>query len=982
MESALWLRTSNIGRLNDSVQRYAGPTIRPSGLSAAARSIWAKYDRSSDGWLPLWRHLADAGAVAGLLWDEWAPLQVCQVIGEGLPGGIGDARRLFVWMAATHDLGKATPAFACQVDWLAEAMRSAGLGMSEHRQMPDRKLAPHGLAGQMLIQEWLVERHGWVRRATLPMTVVAGGHHGVPPTYSDISAVNTHPELLRTPGCEEQWRKVQYELLDVWAEACGIGERLADWQNVKLSQAAQVLLSGLVIMADWIASNSDLFPYFPESESRTDTERVEAAWRGLDLPGPWRALESDEAPTALFASRFKLPPDAEIRPVQERAVEVARGMKSAGLMIVEAPMGEGKTEAALAVVEVFAARSGAGGCFVALPTMATGNGTFPRLLAWLNRLPAEETRSVFLAHSKAALNDDFADLMRAGRRAVRGIEQDRNSAEWRPGNDRRVSGAELVAHQWMVGRKKGLLSSFVVGTIDQLLFAGLKSRHLALRHLAVAGKVVVIDEAHAYDTYMNSYLDRVLSWLGAYRVPVVVLSATLPAGRRRELAEAYAGTSAKAGGFDQVGEADGYPLLTAVEPGRPASVCAVETSSRCSAVRLERLSDDFSELADRLARELTAGGCALVVRNTVDRVLETAAELRLRFGSEAVTVAHARFLDLDRAEKDAELRARFGPPDQSAGNRPVSTHIVVASQVAEQSLDIDFDLLVSDLCPIDLLLQRIGRLHRHLRGKDQSDRPAPLRTARCLVTGADWNAVPVEPVSGSQRIYRRHMLLRTAAVLEPYLSQAGRVLQLPEDISLLVQRAYAAEPVGPAEWQQAMADARTAEDRHQERQREKAEIFQINEVGRPGRALIGWLDAGVGDADDTRAGRAQVRDGRESLEVLVLQRLNNGTVRTVPWLTRGRGGLELPTDTVPQSRIARIVSACGLRLPFQFSLPGVMGQAIQELEGQCITAWQAPDCHWLAGELILFLDENCQTRLAGFDLTYSSTDGLEVIRAQ
>ncbi len=114
-----------------------------------------------------------------------------------------------------------------------------------------------------------------------------------------------------------------------------------------------------------------------------------------------------------------------------------------------------------------------------------------------------------------------------------------------------------------------MLSSFVAGTVDQLLFAGLKSRHLALRHLAIAGKVVVIDEAHAYDTYMSVYLDRVLSWLGAYRVPVVVLSATLPAGRRRELAEAYAGkaTGDAVVSFDAVAQADEYPLLTAVTAG-------------------------------------------------------------------------------------------------------------------------------------------------------------------------------------------------------------------------------------------------------------------------------------------------------------------------------------------------------------------------------------------------------------------------------
>src|SRR5690606_31927012 len=254
------------------------------------------------------------------------------------------------------------------------------------------------------------------------------------------------------------------------------------------------------------------------------------------------------------------------------AVELARRMSSPGLMLIEAPMGEGKTEAALAVAEVFAARSGAGGVFVALPTMATGNAMFPRMLQWLRRLPdvaGGGLQSVMLAHSKAALNEDFGELVRAGRRTVAGVEHDGRGDEWRPRSDRRASSAELVAHQWLHGRKKAMLSSFVVGTVDQLLFMGLKSRHLALRHLALAGKVVVIDEAHAYDAYMNSYLDRVLSWLGAYRVPVVVLSATLPAARRRELAAAYAGARPDDAALAHVAQAAGYPLITTVEPGGP-----------------------------------------------------------------------------------------------------------------------------------------------------------------------------------------------------------------------------------------------------------------------------------------------------------------------------------------------------------------------------------------------------------------------------
>ncbi|MEV0311900.1 CRISPR-associated helicase Cas3', partial [Nonomuraea fuscirosea] len=949
----------------------------------------SKHHQETGGWLPLWRHMADSAAVAGLLWDRWLPVQVMRVIAESLPGAIEDGRRLAVWLAASHDIGKATPAFACQVESLADVMRAAGLDMPLQKQLLDRKLAPHGLAGQMLVQEWLSDRFGWQRSATVQFGIIAGGHHGVPPTHSDIQALAVNGQLLRTPGCASLWRSVQWELLDRCAEACGVEERLKGWRQVKLSQPAQVLLTGLVIVADWIASNPDLFPYFPLASQQNDKDRIEAAWRGLDLPESWLAQTSDEDPQELFASRFRLPAGSRIRPVQERAVRAARAMSSAGLMVIEAPMGEGKTEAALAVAEVFADRSGAGGCFVALPTMATGNAMFPRMLKWLSRLPdagnRPRRRSVLLAHSKAALNEDYSQLIRAGRGGTRAIEVDGGRIEYRHQGDRRVASAELVAHQWLRGRKKGMLASFVVGTIDQLLFMGLKSRHLALRHLALAGKVVIIDEAHAYDTYMNSYLDRALSWLGAYQVPVVVLSATLPASRRRELVRAYAGPAAGCGNFDSVAEAKGYPLLTAVEPGRPVVPEIVPSSGREIRVYLERLHDDLGELGDALESALGEGGCALIVRNTVDRVMETAAYLRERFGERRVSVAHARFVDVDRAGKDADLLERFGPPDISGDRRPTDMHIVVASQVAEQSLDIDFDLLVSDLCPVDLLLQRMGRLHRHIRGTGQSDRPARLRVARCLVTGADWDAVPVEPVRGSKRIYREYALLRAAAVLEPYLSgsaETGRPVRLPEDINPLVQAAYGADPVGPPSWQEALERARREQELYQAKQDNKAHDFQINTVGKAGRAMVGWIDAGVGDADDTRRGQAQVRDSPETLEVLVVHRRSDGVLATLPHLSQGRGGLELPIDTAPEPDLARIVASCSLRLPFHFSFPRVLDQAIDELEKEYIAAWQVKECYWLAGELLLVLDENCRTRLAGYDVRYTPVDGLEVARAE
>ena len=235
----------------------------------------------------------------------------------------------------------------------------------------------------------------------------------------------------------------------------------------------------------------------------------------------------------------------EARPVQRAAHQLTFTAPGPGLLLIEAPMGEGKTEAALLAAEVVAAKTGAAGLFVGLPTQATTDQMFSRVTDWLRRAASPPT--VALAHGKARRNQAYRRLMPAGV----GMDED---------------AAGLTASQWLAGRKRVLLTPVVVGTIDQLLLAGIASRHVALRFLGLTGKAVIIDEVHAYDAYMSVILGRALAWLGAARVPVILLSATLPAAARRSLLTSYAGTEVGLTGT-------GYPLLTWVDaPTRTAPV--------------------------------------------------------------------------------------------------------------------------------------------------------------------------------------------------------------------------------------------------------------------------------------------------------------------------------------------------------------------------------------------------------------------------
>ncbi|TFV58363.1 CRISPR-associated helicase Cas3' [Geodermatophilus sp. DF01-2] len=910
--------------------------------------------------MPLWRHLDDTAAVAGRLWDAWLPVSVRRVVAAAVDGDEARARRLVVWLAGIHDVGKATPVFAFQCPPLADAMTRAGLPVKGP--YANRRELRHELAGHACLVRWLGARHGWADVDAHRLAVVVGGHHGVAPTFQQVRDAPFRTELMG----EGRWTEVQDEYLDRQVRFLDDG----DLSRIIIpSQPAQVLMTAIVILADWIASNADLFSY---STVELTQVRLDRAWQDLDLPTPWHSEPSSVDVDDLVTQRFGFSGPA--RPVQARAVDTATSLHDPGLMVIEAPMGEGKTEAALLAAEVLAQRTGAGGCFIALPTQATTDAMFGRVRDWMDRLPGSAPHSIFLAHGKASLNDEYQGLMRE--RQVTAIAVD-DEEDARRGRRSEATGfaprlaLATVVHEWLQGRKKGVLASFVVGTVDQALFSALKSRHLMLRHLALASKVVVIDEVHAYDTYMSSYLDRALHWLGAYGIPVVLLSATLPARRRQEMVAAYRGGRAALAGWKAPGlqapDDSGYPLITATSGFDEVIHLPTPASGRRSAVRLQRLDDGLGALATLLDEALADGGCALVVRNTVTRVQETGRFLAERFGADQVTVTHARFLAVDRAANDAELLRRFGRD----GERP-HRHIVVASQVVEQSLDVDFDLLVTDLSPVDLVLQRMGRLHRHDRG---DGRPTGVSRPRCVLTGVDWSTTPPEPVRGSRLVYEEEALLRSLAVLRPHLDDDVPVV-LPDDIAPLVQVAYGDGAVGPADWQDALVEAHATAARHADEARQRAATFRLGTVDRAAGPVLNWVQAGVGDVDDGPGGEAQVRDGAMSLEVLVVVRDADGLL-VPPWVTRER--VLLDTNLEIRGKQARLVASCALRLPPQLSAPGVIDATIADLEAQCwVAAWQRSPL--LAGQLVLVLDTEGRARVAGRDLHYTREHGLEVLR--
>lgn len=1061
-------------------------------LSRQARSLWAKSDGGEgEAWLPLYVHMADAELIGEKLWQSWLPDATRRIL-ELVAGSPILAETLVRFLCAAHDIGKATPVFQAQPIWafgsveagdLSYKARKAGLRFPS---LPSSSGVPgHPIAGMVILERYLASK-GWERDVARSYASVIGAHHGRFPISEECRKARTACDEPYGFAVSGEWESVQEELLEFAGQLSGLDdEALDELSRHSLPASVASLVVGIVIMADWMASNQDVFPlqeliapptgFADAVDLDALRSRGETAWEALSIAPSWAEGPHLSDADAYFAARFGFPLGAKPHPMQRAAYGLARDATDLGLMLIEAPMGSGKTEAALAAAEMLAARQGLGGVCVALPTMATTDAMFGRVHKWLDRLPCEEgldEKSVYLAHGKAGLNEEFQGLVSESRRARRFADI---------GHDLEDASTQGVAvSDWMFGRKRGMLANFVVCTVDQVLMGALQMKHLSLRHLALANKVVIIDECHAYDAYMRRYLLRVLEWLGAWRVPVILLSATLPSAQRKGLCESYlkgrearvpepssedeliagllgprvedsgeepdgGGAGARPGGkrergseirqgtepglsagadregaaaedagdsdgkgtsdtgpkatpsFDVSGimtEEDAYPLLTYTE-GRIARSVRIEQGGVAREIDVSLLGDDIAYLLETLSAALANGGCAGVICSTVSRAQEVTECLSEALGPGDVMLTHSRFSDLDRMANEERLRSLLGPRATSENGRRPRRLVVVGTQVLEQSLDIDFDLLVTDVAPVDLVLQRLGRLHRHNRGQGECERSQLLQRPMCLVRGVEEFGTDGPRFSkGICSVYDHASLLESLAVLGLTDDGAHTRVCLPGDISPLVQRAYrgGGDSV-PLAWQEAYEQARLAREGQLTRKARRAGtclLASVVPLMENERTLVDMCERSIegGGRADADKGQRAVRDTQETVEVLLLQETEGGLC-LLPWIGDERNGVDpgsrVPTALEPSADVARLVAQCAVRLPLSMCSLDKLDELIDELEENCgkwTAAWQ--DSPWLAGRLVLALrqedGDEFVADVCGWRVSYTRRGGLATVR--
>lgn len=879
--------------------------------------LWAKTG-GADQWHPLGAHMVDAANVAQQLWDSWLAPATRRWLAVPL-GGDSAARAYFSWLAGSHDLGKASPAFQVQVPSLAARLRDAGMPLPSV--LPERERAPHAKVSAVAIGHLLSTRFGWNRKQVQGPAAILGGHHGWFPQEGLAREAARRPALYGwSEDPEDPWMAARATLFDLVVALSGAHDVLAQGGETNLGRARELALAGYVILADWLASNEELFPYssapfhpgYVVSAGRRATGALDAVgWRSWDPQG--QVLD--------FPRRFGFPPNS----LQREVISVINKTTDPGLLLIEAPMGIGKTEAALAATEILAASHGLGGTFIALPTQATSNQMFSRARRWLEHM-GPGTYVMELAHGKARQVAEYQAL----HSSPTSIDVDEDPV------------GHVTAEAWFAGSKKRLLAPFVVGTVDQALLCAAKVKHVALRQVGLQGKVVVIDEVHAYDAHMSVFLRRALRWLGEARIPVVLLSATLSPGARRRLVEAYTG--------GPVALTDiGYPSVTSVgATGQPTST-RVPLDQPSRQVKLQVVDEDTGEaLLDTVTDMARRGANVLIVRNTVARAQVTARALVDALGPEAVTVLHARFLAADRLTKERWLSEHFGP----GGERPTG-QVVVGTQVLEQSLDVDFDALVTDLAPVDLVLQRVGRTHRHPGIRRPPGFEAPLIVLCGLTRHSDGPLFP----RGSRAVYGEHLLLRTAAVL----FERG-TLTLPDDMPTVVERVYGDDDIVPVAWaERAIAAAETWRTEQTSAESRATQFAIPAPDGAPN--LFELCRIGLGDPDDDDPViQAAVRDAPATLEVVVGRATSSASEVTC------REGIVPLTRRPRPEEVDRALGAV-LRLP-----PWVTTSAITALEVPA--GWR--DHPWLRNHRLLRLGDANNATIGNNVLAYSSALGLEV----
>ena len=684
--------------------------------------LWGK----SNPYKSLLHHMMDAGACAYALVSTGCARNNLLFIASSLKLDQDDCLDLICYLAMLHDIGKAHPDFQRnadlpQVEEMYEQKWICGIPKStkfRHEKYSAKVLKRIWTEKQMFSEEW-----------TVALCKVIELHH----------QGKTGDGYLPSNAYGTKWTKAQDEIENIIANLSRppkIEGTCTNWDAVCTE------IMGIIILSDWIASSK----LFDNLEASTDLLYFNLAKQKANEAIKTYQLEFIDYSENLKGGFNKMWPqiaDSSMRPIQKLCEK--EGSNPASFYIIEAPMGEGKTEAALYLASKMMIKYHKSGLYVALPTSATSNQMHERVNDLFKHLEIPQSR---LLHSTAW--------------ATENIETVQNT----------TAEDENALSEWLAPVRRGLLSANAVGTVDQAMMAVLLIKYGVLRLIGLSNKVLIIDEIHAYDAYMTDIIEHLLMWCKALNIPVILLSATLTKGKRDLFLKAYSANLNYTISMD-------YPLITKI---MDANVDQIKTNSyiqRNYRFTTKPYLNDHDATVNLLLDMISSGGCICFMVDTVKEAQQYYLQLKDKISKDTkLMLFHSRYLVKRRAEIEKDCLNMFG---KSSASRPQKA-ILVCTQVVEQSLDLDFDSMITQIAPIDLLLQRAGRVHRH----ERVSRPERYTKPTIVVLTSNDGKFEHTPAS---YVYAPFLLEKT----HEYLGDE-RTIKMPNDMRDAIEFVYSATP--------------------------------------------------------------------------------------------------------------------------------------------------------------------------------------------
>ncbi len=885
------------------------------------QTLWAKTGKDNATHL-LPYHLIDVAEVAHLLWENTLGAKTCVLVSQVLGLPEEQAGRFLVFLVSLHDLGKASPSFQRKYEPVVPRLQEQGLpfglgiGDIAHGIVSAAALAYRG--DGLLINSGLAPK-----RIAVALARAIGGHHGVWPSNTDMKRAD---ETFFQPAWVEAREALFVALRDLY-QPPSLPDGISS--TTESFNAFLMLVSGFTTVADWIGSMSEYFPlqqsWMPlEAYQQIAHKQAEQALRETG----W-LKESQKAQTLAFEDLLPKS-ETEPNPVQQAVLAGTTKLEGQTLILLEAPTGIGKTESAFYLSSELLDRGKLQGLYAAMPTQATSNQMHRRMERFLQARYQGQALQPRLLHSQAM-------WQLAEKQATPSGIFDTEATN-------HVGGTST----WFLPKKRGLLEPFAVGTVDQALLSVLWTRHFFVRLFGLRHKVLIFDEVHAYDTFMSELFMTLLAWMRWLGSSVIILSATLPNASRRMLVERFGGTVAELDATDTCNA-----RLTLVSADGQTRAASLDAATQQRTIQVEWITAEA--LTTALEASSSAGGCIAVICNTVRHAQETYQDLQNAQASGLLAgcdlyLFHARYPAAWRQDIEKGVIERFG----MEGPRPLRA-ILVATQVIEQSLDLDFDLLITELPPIDLLIQRIGRLHRHQR----ETRPALLTEPRVVIFEPAMQ--DDSPAFGdSEFVYARFLLMASWATL-----QNRPDLLLPDQSRELIETVYG-EGWQALPWGDALAQAHQELLTREDQDQYKAALKHIPLPD--AEKLLDGHNTGLDEDDPTvhQAFQALTRDSEPSVQVICLHRVGS-TLSLEPDGSR-------PVDLLakPDPRLA-------LRYVVSVGHKAVFGALCDREEFALPNGWEkeaALKYHRLA----VFEGDLCRVAGTRFVMRLSREYGLEVLK--